>query len=183
MTRIVVWQRRELIVLLALFLFSSGCTVLRPIIGPWMPVYQARSPDNRNLLSVEERACLSDCSVRVVLSRGLMDNVVIANRTDCTISFAHASWSNRIVTVVVSLGYCEPIEITYNFESRRFEPVSQYLNDFKKSLTSFYQLGKADLSPFNGDVLKWIYKSTGPRASYMLFRPKRLDIPHEVAKK
>lgn len=83
-------KRTILYRLLALIptLLLGGCLFL----SSGGPTYTFLAPDQRSEIRIEQYDCgFADCAIRVVLKHGWR-YAYLANRSDCSLNFAHATW-------------------------------------------------------------------------------------------
>jgi hypothetical protein len=154
---------------LAILLFAAiGC---RGGILFWGTVYSSKSPDRSAELFVQERGCLADCAVQIVVKRGWHTDR-IAWKSDCVIEFAHAEWVGDTVAVFVDGGYCGQIRAAYNTRSRKAVDFKSAEQALRASITKAYRVTSSELEASNGDVFRWAtYPGDGqPHRSMVEFR-------------
>jgi hypothetical protein len=148
-------------------LFGCGGTL------SWAPVCSFSAPNGKSEVRIEVKNCLADCDVQVLVKRGWHSDR-IAWKSDCSVNFAHASWSGSRVGVFVDGGYCGPIKAAFDTELRHAIEFKMIKDELRNAIINSYRVTPEELLANEGDVFAWsTYPGDGkPRRSMEEFRKR-----------
>ncbi|GEM_PF-6145023 len=136
-------------VLAVLLLSLCGCFVIT-----WGTVYQSLAPDAGGLLRVQEKACLADCALRLIVNDEAGEHQIF-RKSDCVVEFAHANWTGSVVAAFVDGLYCKQIKVAYDVRAHRIVDFESAAPALRASIIENYKVTAQELQENGGDVFKW----------------------------
>lgn len=135
--------------------FLLALVVLNSCMPFMQAVYTSVAPNAMRQVIVQEYACASDCSVRVVLKDHWRQET-IASGNDCLVEFAHAAWKGSVVSVFVDGLWCGKIRVAYDSATGKHLDFSSTEEWLRRDIVAVYQITPQELATKDGDVLAWV---------------------------
>ena len=145
-----------------------------PLPSSGEPTYTFLAPDQRSEIRIEQYDCgFADCAIRVVLKHGWR-YAYLANRSDCSLNFAHATWQEGKVSVFVDGAYCGQIKTAFdiaNWSNLNFTATEAWM---RAAIVDHYSVTPLELQASEGDVFRRAtYPGDGkPRRSVQEFQKR-----------
>jgi hypothetical protein len=154
--------------------FLLLATRLDPGIFFWRTVYQSHSPVSRHtLVEVQQRGCIIDCAMRVVLYSGFQAEV-LTQQGDCYFGLAQAAWQAERVGVFVNGGYCNSFQTAYDLAASAAIDAHALDPARKAAIFASYGVIPVALAKHLKDALIWAASNDAVWASYVR-QPARLS--------